>query len=502
MTLAKIAAFGSPLLALAAAVGCAQVLDATGYHTGGSIPDGGAVPDADATTGDGSSCNDAPETKLDLLNACTGAQCTTVPASQLLDGGRRALPPADMTDAGGDLDAGSDAAPMEGGMPDAGMTACASFPNVVYATGSTALVPFIAKVAQVLEQTGKATVVFQSAGSCTGVNAMLDPASTKMTGTAFSFDANATDPTMAQKPCALADSGVEADVAISDVFATTCVSLPQGLPDTLEDTFGPTQAMTFVVPTKSLQASITADAAYNVFGFGATSGVDPWTDPSLMFRRSASSGTQSMIAKVIGVPADQWSGKADKGSSDVLNDIINAGLMGDAVANKAIGILSADIAEDNRDRVRVLAFQDVGQSCAYTPDSSPTAHDKINVRDGHYSVWGPSHVFTRLSHGTPINPNAQQLAGALGGTVPLQGVDLIQLYAQKHLVPQCAMRVSRTSDGGDFKAFKPMQSCGCYFEASAVGSTSCKKCSTSSECPASAPNCNQFGSPPQGYCEP
>ncbi len=76
-------------------------------------------------------------------------------------------------------------------------------------------------------------------------------------------------------------------------------------------------------------------------------------------------------------------------------------------ATAAIGLLSADITDTNRTKVHELAFQDVGQTCGYYPDSTDNAVDKQNVRDGHYSLWGPLHFFTKAP-----SQNAQQVEGA------------------------------------------------------------------------------------------
>src|SRR5262249_43687488 len=126
-------------------------------------------------------------------------------------------------------------------------------------------------------------------------------------------------------------------------------------------------------------------------------------------------------------------------------------------ANKAIGILSSDYADDDRAQLRVLAFQDYGQGCGYWPDSTPTAPDKQNVRDGHYPIWGPLHLLSRLdAQGLPLSSGVRTTLGYLTGSVSLpSGENLIQLYAQRHVVPLCAMHVTRTSDGGPLKAYRP-----------------------------------------------
>src|SRR5262249_35386805 len=151
-------------------------------------------------------------------------------------------------------------------------------------------------------------------------------------------------------------------------FATTCQDLPNGLPANVVDNLGPVQAMTFTVPNASTQKSISFEAAFFVFGFGKDSGVDPWTDETKLFVRSATSGTQAMIGTAIHVPALQWKGFSDPGSTDVVNNLIAAGTDIDpTVAEKAIGILAADVADAHRDTIKELAYRHDGQNCGYLP---------------------------------------------------------------------------------------------------------------------------------------
>jgi hypothetical protein len=366
----------------------------------------------------------------------------------------------------------------------------------VYVTGSTAVKTFLGTVAQVLARSdipGQTpyTIVYQGQGSCVGVDAMLKNVPIK--GTASYWDPNVTDLTQAERKCDLPADGILVDIGASDVFASTCSDLPQGLPSNIGDFFGPVQVMTFVTPQASTQRAISAEAAYFVFGFGADSGVTPWTNEDLLFRRSATSGTQGMIAKTIGVPASQWRGKENKSSDDVKNKLL--AVPADQ-ADAALGILSADIADDLRGQLRVLAYQDYKQNCSFYPDATPTASNKQNVRDGHYPIWGPLHLLVRLVSGVPSDI-VQQIVGQLSGAVDLpNGINLIQLYAQKHVIPLCAMHVSRGSDGGGLKSFAPEKPCGCYYDSLVTGQTSCPVCKGKGDCPATAPNCSY------GYCEP
>ena len=138
-------------------------------------------------------------------------------------------------------------------------------------------------------------------------------------------------------------------------------------------------------------------------------------------------------------------------------------------AEKSIGILAADYIDTKnlRAQIKVLAFQDTRQPCAVFPDSSPTAHDKVNVRDGHYPIWSPLHLLYKTDvAGNPVNQaNRQQVSdivGYLSGTKPLpNGVKLLDVYAQSGPVPECAMRVSRQTDGGNLVPHRPSSPCSC-----------------------------------------
>jgi hypothetical protein len=62
------------------------------------------------------------------------------------------------------------------------------------------------------------------------------------------------------------------------------------------------------------------------------------------------------------------------------------------------------------------------------------------------------------------------------------------------LIPQCAMKVARTAEVGDFTAQTGFE-CGCYFDQKTKNKTSCQTCAISEECSSDRPACNY------GYCE-
>ncbi len=366
-------------------------------------------------------------------------------------------------------------------------------PNVIYVAGSTAVRTFLGVVAaQLAASSPSYTVVYQAQGSCTGVAAVYSDDPTKRvmkditTNYATFYNADGTS-----EQCFLDPMGNTVDVGASDVYAASCAydAPPMGVQ--IADYLGPIQPMVFVVPALSTQKSISAEAAYMAFGTGGNNSASaPWIDPTYFFVRNASSGTQQMVARAINVPAEKWWGKDRGGSSGVVNGI--KVLLDQSLAEKAIGILSTDTADANRDTMRILALQSYGQNCAYYPDSTPFLTDKKNVRDGHYPLWGPVHFYTRVTGGIP-----SAAAGALVTQFAAAklSTSLVETIAKKFFVPKCSMHVDRSSEMGPLKTYTTDSRCDCFFEKTVNGTTSCQACVQAAECPASAPACSY------GYCE-
>ncbi len=362
---------------------------------------------------------------------------------------------------------------------------CGAYANRVVVTGSTAIKPLIAKLAPALQASSPpTTIVYKGQGSCTGVDAIVN--GTKITGTASVWDASGVEQT-----CNLDFVGNAVDIGVSDVFSDSCPGMAN-VPTNVGDFSGPVQVMTFVVPKASSQSVISAQAAYLVWGFGQAGRVAPWTDENFLFRRNDQSGTQQMIGRAINVPANKWKGK-DSGGSGALLASVASSMQPEAT----LGILASDVADGNRDKVKILAYQHYGQSAAYWPDSSPNAFDKANVRDGHYAIWGPLHLLTKVDpNGYPENPTASQFIGYFtgDGAAPA-GVNLLDLEIAAHTVPACAMRVKRNTELGDVFPYESSAPCGCYFEYKAAGRTSCTACTSDASCSSSSPRCRH------GFCE-
>ena len=494
------------------------------------IADAGDAGATNATCNDetgfhGRGCSRCAPIDLESLeNACTSATCTPFDDALRLtklgkDGALPALPAVSSADNGGA--GGSAAATPAGGTSGAGGTAgssagagksCSDLAlrgTIVYVTGSSAAKPFLQQIAQQLAAQN-VFIVYESTGSCVGVDAVLNGTAMTTGPKAAALSATYWDSAVSSgSACDLPLDGVQADIGVSDVFAQSCAGFELANLDALQirDAHGPIQTMTFAVPVNSEHWEISARAAYFAFGFGADGGIlNPagdrpiWSDEAYLFKRSASSGTQAMLAAAIGVPAAAWRGKAHKASDDIAADLQAAGQKQDT-ANAALGILAADYIDTKnlRAQIRVLAFQDSAQHCAVFPDSTSDAREKRNVRDGHYPIWGPLHLLLRIdAQGRPLNPENRQavtdIVGYLSGTKALpNGVQLIKVYAQSGLVPECAMHVSRAKDGGNILPYEPTNPCSCLFDQ-LTGSTSCTPCRVQGECK-TGETCSQ------GYCE-
>lgn len=372
---------------------------------------------------------------------------------------------------------------------------CDSLDNPVYVSGSSASKPVLKEVAKILAAYDTPiTLVYQSTGSCAGADALIN--GTPVTSTAVYWDR--TDE-FAELECTLPVTGAQADIGISDVYAESC-NLELGANQ--KDFFGAVQVMTMVTPIASSENVISAEAAYVTFGFGGeTHVVAPWDSEEHLFIRSDSSGTKQMIAKAIGLPASKWKGQVQSGSGAV-----NSAVVASTQPNKTIGILAADWADQQRDKMKILAYKHGGQSCGYYPDSTANTFDKINVREGRYAIWGPLHFFVNVDEaGTPVPAAGNPEGSFVAETIRLlthEGLDadtneaILRAEVSAYTVPICAMKVTRTSEIGDPIPFEPEEPCGCFFESlTGSASDSCTTCSSDDDCGGSTPTC-RFG-----YCE-
>lgn len=367
---------------------------------------------------------------------------------------------------------------------------CSSLTNPIYGIGGSSSLLYLGKLGgalAALPSPNTMTIVYQSPAACNGINTILN--NTLLTGTATYFDATGTAQT-----CDLPAGGQAADFGNMLNSAALCPGTPATLPNTIADQLGPINTVNLIVPVASSQLTISAAAAYFVFGFGMAGQAAPWILNTEISIRSSTSAVQQLLAEAINVPASAFAYGTNGGSQNgVITQVANS-----QNPENAIGFISGDAADANRATVRTLAYQHYGQTCAYLPDSSLTAHDKKNIRDGHYFLWTPQHFFAVQDGTTGVitSPNARTLFGYLNGLIALPtGLDLIAVAIAASLVPDCAMHVRRDSDLGLLHTYTPAKSCGGYFDSLTGGTTQTACPNGPSDCPTSAPACNF------GYCE-
>jgi hypothetical protein len=407
----------------------------------------------------------------------------------------------------------------------AAAAACPTTATTVYTSGSSAFVPVLQAVANVLGSS--INIVNQAPGSCEGLDFVLE--STKDTDSASLLVPNA-----AATPCDPPMAGTTVDIGFSDVYPSTCsATFDTNLPAVgtgTADFLGPVQAMTIAVPTASTESIISAEAAYMVFGFAAATPANtiaPWSLPGDIYVRFWDSGTLEMIGSAIGLPGGKWVNATNKSSPQTTGKtglmqtaILNTGAMR---PNSTIGILSTSGLKTG---IKALAFQGKDQLCSYLPDSSASANDKINVRQGRYEIWGPEHMVTAVDNaGNPVGQNAntaavQTLINALlstsqalpaqsdagagdGGVTSLGEAEVGQIIGQISLpatgfIPQCAMQVKRTAEIGAEASYAPPAACSCAFEiatGAAIAGHTCTMCTSDAGCSGTTPKCHF------GYCE-
>jgi hypothetical protein len=298
------------------------------------------------------------------------------------------------------------------------------------------------------------------------------------------------------------DVAVPIDLGISALFPASC---NLGGPDAgtgIGLVNGPVQAYTFIAPTTSAQTAIWAEEAYYAFGFGNADLLLPWNQESLMFIRPVTKSTLVATAFNILVPPAKWKGTSETASTDVLNAVINS----TTTPDPTIGILGDEVYDANRGKgAKVLAYRAYGQKHAYFPDSDAQSFDRRNVRDGHYTLWSPTVYITQMSGATATNPNVQFIIdlvnGKEGATAPDGGtaIDGLKYVTASGLTPDCAMGVTRQTDGGDLSLYTPAAPCNCYFLSQLPGASAtpagCTTCTGTGHSTCGAGMCRH------GFCE-
>jgi hypothetical protein len=375
-----------------------------------------------------------------------------------------------------------------------------TFPNHVYGAGGSAITATLQALAPVLQTLPNAadqiTIFYSDTDACTGYQAFLDNNETAT----FKYWDPATPATTLT--CTAGGTGHPVDFSTMANFPSLC---SKALPAGVQDQQGPAQGLNILVPHGSQQTVISAEALAKIYGAGAAtaSTVTPWTNPTYIFTRPPTSFATLFLAKAIGVAATTVgsAGASTLTNSESTNGAVVTALSSGALStdttaeNSGLGFASGPTADAAPTKVTTLAYQHVGQTTGYLPDSQPGVLDKWNIRTGQYELWSYNQFYSRT--GAQDNATVDRLFGYILGTVaPPTGVNITQTLIKSGQIPECAMLVQRDGDLGALSSYCSPDPCGCYFDSIAPGSTTtCTACGDSTPCTGAGQTCRL------GFCE-
>ncbi|HVW26490.1 MAG TPA: hypothetical protein VHC69_14075 [Polyangiaceae bacterium] len=387
------------------------------------------------------------------------------------------------------------------GAPASAADQCSSLnlPHPIYGAGGSAITNDLKGVGAALSQlSDPITILFSDSSACTGFSGFV---AKKVTSDFKYWTVDSTNAVVEHTCSPDQVTGQVVDFSHMGNTADFCPNTT--LPSDVGDFTGPIQTVNIITGSNSNEASISAEALYYIYGFGADGKVPPWTNPAHTVQRTASSFVQLFVAAAINVPPAAFKGGVSETTNQaVAGDVVT--FSGSGNGQDAIGFVSGSTA-DATTGVKTLAFQAKGQSCGFWPDSTSTARDKANVRNGQYYLWTPGHFFARVDSSKKIvNQDVANLIGWFNGAIdPPEGLDVAKLTIKAGDIPQCAMQVTRDGTAGAISSWAPPVPCTHYFEKNATGTTSGTVCSADKDCKNNAePKCRFFPSnATSGYCE-
>jgi hypothetical protein len=389
---------------------------------------------------------------------------------------------------------------------------CSALPNPVYLAGTTAVIPVIRLMGARLKQVGVTLLWNENSEGCGSVYTLAFGTSA---GQRTVYSHYTEDPPQSGKVYSTTCNGPlgrSPDLVINDVAWTSCAAAysanpsapPTPLPSTFSEFPGPVQGLVPIVAMSFIQYNdITTEELSDLYVCLSNGHILTFTADQLIFDyNSQTSGMRELFARGLGLPnASQF---ATGAGSIITAETMVTTYVGPAISpNQTIGYTSTEFYDQYRNRVRALKVRGVNQKLAYWPDSDMTSTDKLNLREGRYTLQGTLRLVAAVdSQGVPIPDAAKHVVDWFQGN-PVQDptlqlpFDINEIYAQRGVVPQCAMKVTRDGDMPVFSHYSPPQPCHCSFQVLATGKTcipGCTACADSSTCP-TGKICSH------GYCE-
>lgn len=402
---------------------------------------------------------------------------------------------------------------------------CDFLPNKIYLHGTTAVKPLIAALGARLAAlpNNPYTLLYQQVDACNAVESVIANPPGNISGRgAPHFYSLAPTP---QNPNAYRDDTcslnsatiINADVALADVYFSSCPSsiyVPGSVRDVSDpssssapavDYLGPTQAMVFITASSNFTSQyLLLEEMQDILACGSCARIYPYVDHAQLNLYDAEGGFTNgiplMTYHCLNVPVTYYPKSSNCGTFIKTSFYPEPEItIMDKVARSitptaAIGFISGENYDEHRDTLKSLAIVGPGQTAgrkAYLPDSDALARDRHNVRDGHYVIQGPLHMIASAgADNVPTRPMAQRFVNWMRGKPGMPGeaplpFNIIDVFAQTGVVPECAMKVIRETECGPFKPYIDPAPCGCYFESQATGlsvPSGCIPCQASTEC--------------------
>lgn len=390
-------------------------------------------------------------------------------------------------------------------------------PNPIYGAGGSAETQTIQAVATYLAglEDHPITIFWADPGACQGYQQYLNDAITNTAVKYWSADGTPGTCNATAQAADFSHMGNPHDFCVAGGL-----SVPNGYPTGYGTVLAPVQTLNIVVDKDSSQKSISAEALYYVFGFGAGAegkAVSPWNNPAHVVTRNPTSFASQFLAQSIfhdstravyddpgkngaGTLASGYNGRLGYRGADQAAVINQIDVFGATNAESPIGYVSgsaiiADEKSSTGRKTKVLAYQHYDQACGYWPDSTESAHDKLNVRTGKYHFWSPGHFYFHADeNGDFVNADVETFIKVFVGA---ENTAVLDRVIDNGDVPLCAMQVTREGLDGAISSVAPDDPCGCYFESKVAGTAQCDSCREghNEDCSQSGAVCRR------GYCE-
>jgi hypothetical protein len=366
-------------------------------------------------------------------------------------------------------------------------------PNPIYGAGGSAVTATLGAVATALAglpPAERVSIFYWDPGACAGYHGFVD----KDTGSGL-----ATKPTYFKywnaagtlTQCEATGDEPLSFAHMGNTPALCPAKLP--LPAGFGRFSGPIQTMNIITHVRSEYDSISAEAFYNIYGFGpgaAGHAVAPWTVPEAVFARPTNAFAHQFPAAAFRVPPTAFKVPPQNVQSTNQQNLQSVFAWGESNdPNQPLGYVSGSAADEGADKgqIKTLALQYFDQTCGYLPDSSRTRKDKLNVRKGQYFLFTPGQFYAKVNAAGAI-PNAavNNLIHWFDGTLAAPaGLDVVKVIIQSGDVPLCAMQAHRPDgDLSPIISYAPPNPCNGYFENIATGSTALASCTDASPCKA------------------